>query len=100
MTTEGLKGPLEDYIASLVYQVPAPPRGIQQVNLKLISKRTTYKNLTIFYPPINKLPYVDMNCINTLFECLNVDNILLFFKRILLDSNVNPKYLLNFFFRI
>lgn len=69
--------------------MPAPPRGIQQVNLKLIG-RNAFNNVTLFYPPINKLPFVDMNCINTLFESLNVDNVLLFFKRILLDSNVSP----------
>jgi hypothetical protein len=87
MTTEGLKGPLEDYIARLLYQVPAPPRGIQQINLKLICEKNPYRTVTLFYPPINKLPFVDINCINALFESLNVDNVLLFFKRILLDSN-------------
>lgn len=85
---EGLLAPLEDYIARLVYQVPAPPRGIQNVKLRLISKTLPQKDVTVFYPPINRLPYVDKNCINSLFDSLNVDNILLFFKRILLDSNV------------
>lgn len=88
MTTDGLAGPLEDYIAGLLYKIPAPPRGIQQVNLKLIGKKNPYKQVTLFYPPINRLPYIDMNCINALFESLNVDNVLLFFKRMLLDSNV------------
>ena len=26
---EGMHGPVEDFIARLLYQVPAPPRGIQ-----------------------------------------------------------------------
>jgi hypothetical protein len=45
------------------------------------------KHVTVSYPPINKLPYLDGECINTLFHSLDVDNVLLFFKRILLDSN-------------
>ena len=44
----------------------------------------------VMYPPINKLPYANYDFINTLFLSLNVDNVLLFFKRILLDSNVRP----------
>jgi hypothetical protein len=35
---EGIHGPLEDYVTRLLYQVPAPPRGIQQVTLKLSCK--------------------------------------------------------------
>ena len=89
ITKEGLMAPFEDYIARLVYQVPAPPRGIQNVRLKLISKTLPHKDVTVFQPPINRLPYADRNSINTLFECLNVDNVLLFFKRVLLDSNVS-----------
>lgn len=46
----------------------------------------------LYYPPINKLPYTNNDFIITLFDSLNVDNILLFFKRILLDSNVR-KYI-------
>ena len=89
MTKEGIQGPVEDFIVRLLYQVPAPPRGIQQVTVKLSCKSNPNKDVTVFYPPINKLPYVDISCINTLFECLNIDNTLLFFKRILLDSSVS-----------
>jgi len=85
-----LKAPLEDYVAQLVYSVPAPPRGIAQVNLKLISKNHPFRNLLFKYPPINKLPYANNDFIITLFDSLNVDNVLLFFKRVLLDSNVSP----------
>lgn len=89
LTNEGLRAPLEDYITALLFELPAPPRGIQQVNLKLANQKATFKNVLLYYPPINKLPFVDNECINALFECLNVDHVLLFFKRILLDSNVS-----------
>ena len=84
-----LRAPLEDYVAQLVYAIPAPPRGIAQVNLKLISKNHPFRNLLFKYPPINKLPYANNDFIITLFDSLNVDNVLLFFKRVLLDSNVS-----------
>jgi hypothetical protein len=32
----GLYAPLEDYFAHLVYSVPAPPRGLAKVALKLV----------------------------------------------------------------
>ena len=48
ITKEGLMAPFEDYIARLVYQVPAPPRGIQNVRLKLISKTLPHKDVTVF----------------------------------------------------
>ena len=85
----GLRAPLEDYIAQLVFSVPAPPRGIASVNLKLICKNHPFRNLLFKYPPINKLPYTNSDFIITLFDSLSVDNVLLFFKRVLLDSNVN-----------
>ena len=85
----GMKAPLEDYIAYLLFSVPSPPRGIQTVNIKLPCKLSTFRNLMVMYPPINKLPYANYDFINTLFLSLNVDNVLLFFKRILLDSNVS-----------
>jgi hypothetical protein len=28
MSCDGLKGPFEDYLTALLYQIPAPPRGI------------------------------------------------------------------------
>jgi len=58
------------------------------LNLKLICRNHPYRNLLFKNPPINKLPYSNNDFIITLFDCLNVDNVLLFFKRILLDSNV------------
>lgn len=72
----------------MLYSIPAPPRGITKVNLKLICKNHPFRNLLFMYPPINKLPYTNNDFIITLFDCLNVDNVLLFFKRVLLDSNV------------
>jgi hypothetical protein len=32
----GLKAPLEDYLTHLVYSVPAPPRGLAKIVLKLL----------------------------------------------------------------
>lgn len=90
--TGGLRAPLEDYIAHLVYSVPAPPRGKASVDIKLISKNHPYRTLAIKYPPINKLPYANSDFIITLFDSLSVDNVLLFFKRVLLDSNVRLIY--------
>ncbi len=85
----GLRAPLEDYITHLVFSIPAPPRGIATVNLKLICKNHPFRNLLLKYPPINRLPHANSDFIITLFENLNVDNVLLFFKRVLLDSNVS-----------
>jgi DENN (AEX-3) domain len=53
----------------------------------MISKKYSLKQVVVSHPPINRLPYIDSECINTLFHCLDVDNVLLFFKRVLLDSN-------------
>jgi hypothetical protein len=89
-----IKAPLEDYIAHFLYSVPCPPRGIASVNIKLVCKFHPYRTLLLKYPPINRLPYANNDFIIELFESLNVDNILLFFKRVLLDSNV-IKYKLN-----
>lgn len=34
----GLKAPLENYLAHLVYSVPAPPRGLATVNMHLMNE--------------------------------------------------------------
>ena len=90
-----LKGPLEDYITHLLFTIPAPPRGIAQVNLKLICKNHPFRNLMFKYPPINKLPYANPEFIIALFESLTVDNVLLFFKRVLLDQNVHLRLVID-----
>jgi hypothetical protein len=91
MKGEGLRAPLEDYLTPLLYEIPAPPRGIQKVKLSLLNQMGAFTKVHFFYPPINKLPFVDDECINVLFEALNVDHVLLFFKRVLLDSNVRRR---------
>ena len=83
----GLKAPLEDYIAHLVYSVPTPPRGLAKVNVQLVNQEHV-QSVSFTLPPINHLPFTNSEFIRTLFDSLDVDNILLFFKRVLLDSNV------------
>lgn len=34
----GLKAPVEDYLAHLVFSIPAPPRGIATVKLSLLDR--------------------------------------------------------------
>jgi len=79
----------EEYIVRLLFEVPAP---IILDRLKIFLPPTISSKLPtvvdINLPSVGYgLPYIDKKCINTLFQYLNLDNIILLFKRVLLDTS-------------
>lgn len=96
----------EDYIAKLIFEIPLP---LNKTKLKLylpptqlFSKELIDDNqvVELHLPRLNGvLPYVNYKCIEKLFTSLSLDNILLLFRRVLLDtSNIlvapNKKHLI------
>lgn len=93
----------EEYVAKLVFQIHMPFPGCS-VNIYLpgleldgVDKEVANsvppeflksQKITITEPDKNSLPYVNNDCINTLFKCLDVENVLVVFKRVLMDTNV------------
>ena len=79
----------EEYIVRLLFEVPAP---IIQDRLKIFLPPTSPLNpptvVDINMPSVGYgIPYIDKQCIETLFQYLGVDNIILLFKRVLLDTS-------------
>jgi len=79
----------EEYIARLLFEVPMPAREFPTpVKLYLPRTETLSEQVLQFQQPQHdKLPYVNPETIKTLFKVLSVDNVLLLFKRVLLDTS-------------
>jgi DENN domain-containing protein 5 len=74
--------PIERYIANFVCEVPLPPQG--QIDVKFALPDRT---LTISRPPRNRLPLAAFS-FRPLFTLLSVDNILVIFSLLLMESKV------------
>jgi DENN (AEX-3) domain/dDENN domain len=73
--------PMECYIAHLILQIPMPSRG--HVTIRYLLSDYTF---SISLPPLNKLPVLDLK-LETLFSSLDIDNLLLLFRNILLEKS-------------
>jgi hypothetical protein len=79
----------EEYIVRLLFEVPAP---IIPERLKIFLPPSGHTSpptiVDINMPSVGYgIPYIDKQCIETLFQFLSVDNIILLFKRVLLDTS-------------
>jgi len=103
-TEGGMLVRFEEYIARLIYHIPLPQRsfakrmriflpGIQGSSLTdpfiqgKINYRTEPQEIMLNFPSNSQLPAVNKDTINDLFRSLSVDNVLLLFKRVLLDTS-------------
>ena len=83
---------LEEYIVRLLFEVPAPTlAGRLKIYLpptRANESVTLPQVLDICVPTVgNGIPYIDKQCIETMFQYLSVDNIILLLKRVLLDTS-------------
>ena len=82
-TTNVMQVPIERYICNLCMEIPAPPPGAYEVQVSIL-------NSTIrFWAPPAKLPiaYVALPY-QTLFDCLDVDHILLLWNALIMEHKV------------
>lgn len=82
-TTNVMQAPIERYVCNLCLEIPAPPPGAYEVQLSIL-------NSTIrFWAPPAKLPiaYVALPY-QTLFDCLDVDNILLLWNVLIMEHKI------------
>ena len=76
-----LKLPMECYISHMILQIPLPSRGY--VSLRYLLGHYTFN---ISLPPCNKLPVLDIQ-LGMLFSSLDLDNLLILFRNILLEKS-------------
>lgn len=74
--------PMECYITHMILQIPLPSRGQFTIRYLLESY-----GFSIFLPPCNKLPLLDLN-LAVLFNSLDLDNLLVLFRNILLEKSI------------
>jgi len=82
-STNIMQTPIERYVLNLCMEIPAPPPGAYEVQLSIL-------NSTIrFWAPPAKLPiaYVALPY-QTLFDCLDVDNILLLWNALIMEHKI------------
>ena len=82
-STNVMQTPIERYVLNLVSEIPAPPPGAYEVQVSIL-------NSTIrFWAPPAKLPiaYVALPY-QTLFDCLDVENILLLWNALLMEHKI------------
>ena len=73
---------MECYITHMILQIPLPSRGQFTIRYLLESY-----GFSIFLPPCNKLPLLDLN-LAVLFNSLDLDNLLVLFRNILLEKSI------------
>lgn len=82
-TTDVMKAPIERYIVNLCMEIPAPPPGAHEIHVNIL-------NSTIrFWAPPAKLPiaYVALP-FQTLFECLDLENVLTVWSALVTERKV------------
>jgi pentatricopeptide repeat protein len=82
-TTDLMHAPLERYVLNICLEIPAPPPGAFEVHINIL--QSTIK----FWAPPAKLPiaYVALPY-QTLFDCLEINNILLVWYALLMEQKV------------
>ncbi|CAB9497973.1 DENN domain-containing protein 5B [Seminavis robusta] len=82
-STNIMKAPIERYVINITQEIPAPPPGAYEVQVSIL-------NSTIrFWAPPAKLPiaYVALPY-QTLFDCLDVENILLLWNALIMENKI------------
>lgn len=74
--------PMEAYISYILHDIPLPPRGFASVGFTLGDR-----HIIVSRPPINQLPLLDVP-LETLFQCLDINNILLVFTALLCERRI------------
>ena len=86
----GIEYPIENYIDSLIFKIPAPPKGIFQINLQFLNLNINFEQKS---PNEIPLPEVDLLY---LFHYFTIEKIFLILKYILLEYPIfifhNNKY--------
>jgi len=82
-TTDLMRAPLERYILNICLEIPAPPPGAFEVHINIL--QSTIK----FWAPPAKLPiaYVALPY-QTLFDCLEINNILLVWYALVMEQKI------------
>jgi DENN (AEX-3) domain/uDENN domain len=82
-STNVMQAPIERYVMNITKEIPAPPPGAYEIQVSIL-------NSTIrFWAPPAKLPiaYVALPY-QTLFDCLDVENILLLWNALIMEHKV------------
>jgi pentatricopeptide repeat protein len=85
-TSSTMTAPLERYIQNLCVEIPAPPPGAFEIELNLFQQKS---DIIKFWAPPAKLPvpYVALPY-EILFECLDLENILVVWNALLVEQKV------------
>ncbi|EFA86527.1 WD40 repeat-containing protein [Heterostelium album PN500] len=74
--------PIERCIYNMIQEVPLPTLGVNNVNYTINNNTITLKRLPECLLPVSDLPY------SLLFKCLDIKNVLLLFKCILMEEKI------------
>lgn len=82
-STNVMQTPIERYVLNLCMEIPAPPPGAYEVQVKILTSTIR------FWAPPAKLPiaYVALPY-QTLFDCLDVENIMLLWNALIMEHKI------------
>ena len=82
-TTDLLEGPVESYIANICLEIPAPPPGAYEVQMKIFNS-----TIRFWSPPANQpIAYVALPY-SQLFSCLDIANVIFVWKALVMERKV------------
>ena len=84
----GIPNVIEAYVNNLVFNVPAPPRGLTKVMYEFIAKENQGRILQMYQPPINKLPFVNLSHFRLMMSRVELDDIIIIFTALLLEKRI------------